>query len=94
MEVFVTRSAEKKFGSIVQYIRAKWGNDTAGEFVKKVDDSLALLKRFPLLGKVASADIRVLTCTPQTTIIYRVSLDRILVLSFFDVRQDPKKKLS
>jgi len=35
MQVFVTPQAEKNFDSIVDYIRDKWGEKTAKQFVLK-----------------------------------------------------------
>jgi plasmid stabilization system protein ParE len=58
MQVFVTPRAEKNVDSIVDYIQQKWGENTAKEFVQKVDKILKLLKNFPLMGQVEINDIR------------------------------------
>ncbi len=92
MQVFVTPRAEKNFDLIVDYIRQKWGEKTAKEFIQKIDEIFKLLRDYPSMGQVENNDIRGFQLTRQTRILYRIRDNRIVILSFFDVRQDPKKK--
>ena len=94
MQVFVTPRAERNFDSIVEYINQKWGDKTAKEFIEKVDEIFKLLKNYPQIGQVEKNDIRGLLLTPHTRILYRIRDKKLIILSFFDVRQDPNKKLS
>jgi plasmid stabilization system protein ParE len=93
VDVFVTARAEKDYGTIVKYIRSKWGEVTTEHFIQKVDDAFKLLRKYPDIGKKENNDIRGLQLTPQTRIIYRVRNSKLYVISFFDVRQHPRKKL-
>lgn len=93
MQIFVTLRAERNFDSIVDYINQKWGDKTAKEFIHKVDEIFRLLKNYPLIGQVEKNDIRGFQLSPQTRILYRIRDNKIIILSFFDVRQDPDKKL-
>jgi hypothetical protein len=45
------------------------------------------------MGQVENNDIRGFQLSRQTRILYRIKDNKIIILSFFDVRQDPKKKL-
>ncbi|QLH33035.1 MAG: type II toxin-antitoxin system RelE/ParE family toxin [Cyclobacteriaceae bacterium] len=76
---------------IVEYIIQKWGEKTAREFIDKVDEIFNLLKSYPLMGQVESNDIRGFQLSRHTRILYRIRNNKIIILSFFDVRQDPKK---
>jgi plasmid stabilization system protein ParE len=93
MQVYVTSRAERNFESIVDYIKEKWGEKTAKEFIQKVDEIFKLLKNYPLMGLVEKDDIRGFQLSRQTRLLYRIRDNKIIILSFFDVRQDPKKKL-
>lgn len=93
MQVFVTPRAEKDFDSIIGYIKQKWGEKTAKEFIQKVDKIFKLLKDYPLMGQVENSNIRGFQLSPQTRILYRIRDNKVIILSFFDVRQDQKKKL-
>ncbi|MGJ3235986.1 type II toxin-antitoxin system RelE/ParE family toxin [Marivirga sp.] len=93
MEIYVTPRAEKDFDSIVEYLKLEWGENTVKEFIHKVDEILKLVKSFPSIGQAEINDIRGLQLTPQTRMLYRIREQKIIILSFFDVRQDPEKKL-
>jgi len=93
MEVYVTPKAELDFNSIIEYLEQKWGEKIVKEFIYKVDEILKLVKSFPSIGEVETNDIRGLKLTRQTRILYRIREEKIIVLSFFDTRQDPDKKL-
>ncbi len=92
MQVYVTPRAERNFDSILDYIKQKWGEKTSKEFIQKVDEIFKLLRSYPLMGQVEKNDIRGFQLSPQTRILYRIRDNKIIILSFFDVRQDPKKK--
>ena len=66
----------------------------AEAFEQKMVDFLDLLEDFPEIGvvEVIEKQIRGFQLTKQTRIFYRIKGERIIILTFFDVRQDPKKK--
>jgi plasmid stabilization system protein ParE len=92
MQVFVTSRAERNFDTIVDYIKNKWGERTAKQFVLKTDGIFKLLKNYPTMGQIENGDIRGFQLSRQTRLLYRVRDEKIIVLAFFDVRQDPNKK--
>ena len=92
MQVFVTPRAERHFDSIIDYIKQKWGEKTAKQFVQKTDDILKLLQNYPSMGQIEKGDIRGFQLSRQTRILYRIRDEKIIILAFFDVRQDPNKK--
>jgi plasmid stabilization system protein ParE len=94
MQVFVTSRAEQNFDSIVEYIKNKWGEQTAKQFVQKADRIFTLLKNYPSMGQIEKGDIRGFQLSPQTRMLYRIRDEKIIVLAFFDVRQDPNRKFS
>lgn len=92
MQVFVSPKAEKNFDLIVDYLNHKWGEQTAKQFVQKTDDIFTILKNYPLLGSIEKGTIRGLQLSRQTKLLYRIVNEKIIILSFFDVRQNPEKK--
>lgn len=92
MQVFVTPRAERNFDSIVGYIKNKWGEKTAQQFVLKTDQIFKLLQNYPTIGQVEIGDIRGFQLSRQTKMLYTIRDTKIIVLAFFDVRQDPTKK--
>jgi plasmid stabilization system protein ParE len=56
---------------------------------------LDLLEDFPEIGavEVVEKQIRGFQLTKQTMVFYRTKGEKIIILTFFDVRQDPRKKI-
>jgi plasmid stabilization system protein ParE len=94
MQVFVTPRAERNFDSIVYHIKQTWGERTAEEFIQRADGVFKLLQKYPLIGQIELGDIRGFQVSAQTRILYRIRNEKIIILSFFDVRQNPKKKFT
>ncbi|MBX2894096.1 MAG: type II toxin-antitoxin system RelE/ParE family toxin [Cyclobacteriaceae bacterium] len=94
MEVYVTPRAEKHFDQIVEYLTTKWGAATAKHFIEKSDSVIKLLKNYPAMGPIESGEIRGFQLTKQIRILYRIKKDQLIILAFFDVRQNPEKKFS
>jgi len=94
MKIFLTKRAEKNYHSIKNYIMNEWGKIVADAFEQKTVDFLDLLEDFPDIGEtqVTEKQIRGFQLTKQTRVFYRIKPDRIIILTFFDVRQNPKKK--
>ena len=94
MKIFVSRRAERNFRSILDYLRKNWNEKVAQAFVQKTEDIFELLEKFPEMGSVdlAEKQIRGFQMVKQVRLIYRIKGDRIIILSFFDVRQNPKKR--
>lgn len=94
MKISLTKRAERNFNSIKRYIAKEWGERVAEVFEQKTVDFFDLLIDFPEIGtvEVSEKQIRGFQLTKQTRVFYRIKSDRIIVLSFFDVRQDVQKK--
>ena len=94
MQVLVTARAEKSFDSIVGYIKDKWGDRTAKQFILKTDEIFKLLKSYPTMGQIEHGDIRGFRLSRQTRLLYRIKNKKIIILAFFDQRQNPNKKFT
>ncbi len=91
-----TKRAQKSFGNIVDYLNTEWSLAVAVKFVKKSNSFIETLKDYPRLGKQepAAKGLRSFILSRQTTVFYRIkNNDTIILLNFFDTRQDPKKKM-
>jgi plasmid stabilization system protein ParE len=93
MEVLVTPRAAQKFEALVAFITHKWGEKAASAFIQNMDAAFSQLQSYPLLGVIEHLDIRGLQVSAQTRILYRIRNNKIIIISFFDVKQHPKKRL-
>ena len=94
MKIVFTKRAEKSYNLIKEYIRKEWGYKLEEAFKQKTIDFLDLLRNFPRMGNIEVKDkqIRGILLTKHTKIFYRIKSHRIIILTFFDVRQDPQNK--
>jgi plasmid stabilization system protein ParE len=86
--------AKHSFESIQDYILAKWGANAVEKFTQRVFHFLEILEKFPFIGTVENynAGIRGFTISSQTKLLYKVTEEKIFLLAFYDLRQDPENK--
>ena len=94
MRISLTKRAERNYRSIKDYITNEWGERVAEAFEQKTVDFLDLLEDFSEIGvvEVSEKKIRGFQLTKHTRVFYRIKGERIIILTFFDVRQNPRKK--
>jgi plasmid stabilization system protein ParE len=68
--------------------------NAAVNFSKDLDKKLNRLSDYPEIGRATSTfkKIRYINIDKRYNLFYRVNIDNIILLSFFDTRQDPDKK--
>jgi plasmid stabilization system protein ParE len=79
--------------SIITYLETNWTKKEIQKFIRLLDKRIEIISKHPLLFPASpkSNNVRKSVLTKQTTIFYRVSTDRIEILSIFDTRQNPDK---
>ena len=94
MEIFITKRAKEQFSLIQSHLKQTWGENVAEVYKKKTSDFLDLLTAYPKLGAIEfeARQIRGFQLTKHTRIFYRIKKEKIIILAFFDVRQDPLRK--
>ena len=94
LEIVWSKRANLKFDQIITYLIEEWGEQSAKQFIGKVFTILEILSEFPEIGSVENKEksIRGLTVVKQVNLYYRIKNDKIILLVFFDNRQNPKKK--
>jgi plasmid stabilization system protein ParE len=94
LEIFWSKRADNKFDKILDYLNSEWGERVTSAFVKKVYDFLDILVEFPEIGTLENTkrNIRGFVIVKQITLFYKLSGDNIILLNFFDNRQNPKRK--
>lgn len=88
-----TSRAYSDFSQIVQFIKETWGKQSAENFAAKIDVIVNLLSKFPFIGKIIflQKHIRSFVISKQTTLVYRIKGEKIIILNLFDNRQSPDK---
>lgn len=94
LEIEWSKRADMRFDAILEYLEREWGEKAVKNSVQKVYDFLDLLVMFPNIGTLEdkTKNIFGFVVASQITIFYRIKLNRIILLDFFDNRQNPNKK--
>ena len=94
LKIYWSKRAVKKFDQILDYLLEEWGESVTKAFTRKVYEFLEILVEFPEIGTIENKEkgIRGFTIIKQVNLFYRISGDKIILLNFFDNRQQPEKK--
>ena len=94
LEIVWSKRASLKFDQIITYLIEEWGEKSAKQFIGKVFNFLEILSEFPEIGSVENKEknIRGFTVVKQVNLYYRIKNDKIILILFFDNRQNPKRK--
>lgn len=94
LDIKWSKRADKSFDRIIDFLQAEWGDQVVKAFVKKTYDFLEILAELPEIGsiQVQERGIRGFTLIKQVIVFYKIQGKSIILIDFFDTRQDPKKK--
>ena len=94
LEIEWSKRADKSFDRIIDFLQVEWGDQVVKTFVKKTYDFLEILSEFPEIGsiQVQERGIRGFTLIKQVIVFYKIHGKLIILIDFFDTRQNLKKK--
>jgi plasmid stabilization system protein ParE len=94
LEVFWSKKADLNFDSIIDYLQSEWGESSIKLFVKKVYEILDLLIEYPEIGSLEyqELNIRKIVIVKQITLFYQVRDEKLILLNFYNNKQNPKEK--
>lgn len=88
------RRASDSFNAIILHLQSEWGDKVTKDFVSRTYHILDLLAENPEMGSIEHNEkqIRGFVITKHNTLFYRIEDKRLILVHFFDNRQDPKRK--
>lgn len=92
-KVRILKKAASNLEVILEYLDRDFGKPTAIQFFKRVETLLSILINQPEIGTLYRSEKRVFSfpIEKQTRVFYRFTKSEVVIISFFDVRQNPKK---
>ena len=92
LEIFWNKRAKINFDNIVAYLELAFGTTTATIFVRRSYKVIEHLSEFPEMGRMEVADkgIRGILISKHNRLFYRENEKSIVLLNFYDTRQDPE----
>ena len=94
LKVSWSKRARIRFTEIIQYLETECGRKVSYTIAQDIYHTIEILSIFPDMGTIENRDynIRGLVISKQITLFYQVRPDRIVLLNFYDNRQNPYKK--
>ena len=94
MNLYWMKKSKSRFLEIDKYITSEFGKTSSIRFKNRIFKFLELLSKFPKMGslEVPEKNIYGFQVTKQTRVFYRIRKSKIVLLTFFDSRQDPNSK--
>jgi plasmid stabilization system protein ParE len=90
LEVRWTTEAEFTFDHIVSFIQDQWGIKSSDKFINKTKNILLNISRQPFLFPESGIEnVRKAVITKQSSVFYEIHPNHIMLVSFWDNRQDP-----
>ena len=85
--------SEERFDEIIFYLQKNWTEKEVSNFIKRTETVLNLISAFPrLCRRSKKKNIYEALITKHNLLLYRITRNNIELITFFDTRQDPKKR--
>ena len=91
MQIIWSKNAQITFEAVVVYLEDNFGVNIAKKFIAKTNSSIQVIDSFPNLYKAISLkqNVRKATISKICSFYYEVNEDTIVILYFWDNRQEP-----
>jgi plasmid stabilization system protein ParE len=89
--VVFSTAAFDSFFHITAYIEENWGQKIADRFKKQVDKTINIISKQPYIFKPSTLDSRIRkgVISKQTSFFYEIHDEYIVIVFFWDNRQEP-----
>lgn len=90
LPIFWTKEALETFDLVVEQIHIKWNEKETGKFIYKTQNLLNFISKQPYIFKASEIgnSVRKAVLSKQTSLFYRVEDKQIVLLYFWDNRQE------
>ncbi len=93
-EIRWTTEAEVTYQKIITYLEENWTDKEVSNFINTANTVIFFIAENPLMYRQSNKkNIHEALITKHNLLLYRVKPNHIELLTFWDTRQNPKKKL-
>lgn len=91
--IYFSPKAVQKLEEVFEYLEKNWPKKVKDDFIKKLDQTMELLSRFPesFPESIAVPGLYKCNITKHNTLFYRIKKSDIEIVTLFDQRQHPGK---
>ncbi|MBK6699183.1 MAG: type II toxin-antitoxin system RelE/ParE family toxin [Saprospiraceae bacterium] len=94
-KIIWSKRATSNLASLTEYLNQNWSENLAKQFVQRTFELVELLSKQPNIGPYQNSEkkIRGILISKHNRLFYRTSSNKIIILSIFDTRSNPKKQI-
>ncbi|MEO5910816.1 MAG: type II toxin-antitoxin system RelE/ParE family toxin [Pelobium sp.] len=91
LAIFWTKEAKETFDATLNFIESKWGEKEVKKFLQRSQNTILNISKYPYLFKASEIEVNVRKglISKQISVFYLIEDDRIVILYFWDNRQEP-----
>jgi plasmid stabilization system protein ParE len=88
-----TDEAKSQFAFVVDYLVENWTVVEVRHFVKATDQTIEYIKTYPkMFRRIGRRNLFEAMITPHNLMIYKIVKSEIHIITFWDMRRNPKRK--
>jgi plasmid stabilization system protein ParE len=92
-KIIWSNEAIKSFDDVLGYLKENWTEKEIDNFILQTGAAVDLISEFPFMfRKYNKHNIRAALITKHNLLVYKVYRTQIIILNFWDTRQNPSKK--
>ncbi len=92
-EVIWSPRSESTFYNILDYLKEYWSEKEIEYFILSTETVINYIAEHPhMFRKTNKRNVREALVTPQNLLVYKIYPEKIVLISFYDTRQSPRKK--
>lgn len=89
-----TQEASDTFEIVIKYLEDNWSNKEIENFIVSTESVLNYISEYPLMFRETSKpNVREALITPHNLLIYKIRKEHIELITFWDTRKNPRKKI-
>jgi plasmid stabilization system protein ParE len=93
-EIRWTPEALKSFQKVIDYLETNWTEKEVKSFITSTNRVAQFISQNPKMFRATNhQDLREALVTPHNLLIYKIQKTSIDLITFWDVRQNPRKKI-
>lgn len=94
-EIEWTLNAREDLKAIISYLQDEWSEGIAENFVIECFSKIDLISKFPFIGTASEKleTVRRIQITKHNALYFSIDGQKIVLLDFFDTRQNPTKDI-
>src|SRR5450755_3703465 len=85
-KIIYKKRFSNKLVKLLQYLENEWNENTASEFLNRLDKRIESLKEHPFIGKASATkpEVRAILITKHNKLYYKLSNNKVIIMNLYE----------